>query len=214
MKEKYLPIGTVVLLKEATKKLMITGYCSARPEEADKVYDYVGLLFPEGNLAGDDVALFNHDQIGIIVYMGLVDDEFKQLEKKIKSVFSNDNVGLTMLDTNKVNEEPVLAPFTPDNINNIVSQIKSNVEAFSTVSEPTAFNEEVLKKPDFQMPSLSGKNIKTDEKTEKKNIIEEKGNEEIDTSDLDGQPVLQLQPIFDNELSSGSVQVENELFRL
>ena len=28
MKEKYLPIGTVVLLKGATKRLMITGYCS------------------------------------------------------------------------------------------------------------------------------------------------------------------------------------------
>ena len=32
MKEKYLPLGTVVLLKEATKRLIITGYCSMLPD--------------------------------------------------------------------------------------------------------------------------------------------------------------------------------------
>ena len=77
MKEKYLPIGTVLLLKDATKMLMITGYCSSTPEDPNKVYDYVACLFPEGGLAGDEVALFNHDQIGTITHMGLDNDEFK-----------------------------------------------------------------------------------------------------------------------------------------
>ena len=87
MKEKYLPIGTVLLLKEATKMLMITGYCSSTPEDPNKVYDYVACLFPEGGLAGDEVALFNHDQIGTIVHMGLDNDEFKELDKKIKIAY-------------------------------------------------------------------------------------------------------------------------------
>ena len=42
MKEKYLPIGTVVLLKDATKRIMITGYCSSIPEDVEKLYDDVG----------------------------------------------------------------------------------------------------------------------------------------------------------------------------
>ena len=39
MEEKYLPIGTVVLLKEATKRVMITGYASISPDTGDKVFD-------------------------------------------------------------------------------------------------------------------------------------------------------------------------------
>ena len=84
MREKYLPIGTVVLLKDATKRLMITGYCSAKPEEVDKVYDYVGMLFPEGNLVGDEVALFNHDQITEILYMGYKNEEEIEFKDKLR----------------------------------------------------------------------------------------------------------------------------------
>ena len=72
MKEKYLPIGTVVLLKDATKRLMITGYCSMLQTDQTKVYDYIGCLFPEGNLVGEEVALFDHEQIAAVSHLSLI----------------------------------------------------------------------------------------------------------------------------------------------
>ena len=65
---KYLPLGTVVLLRGATKKLMITGYCSADVEKMDTIY-------PEGFLSFDQTCLFNHNQIGKIYHLGYKDEE-------------------------------------------------------------------------------------------------------------------------------------------
>ena len=89
MKEKYLPIGTVVLLKDASKHLMITGYCSSTPEDPEKFYDYVSMLFPEGALAGEGVALFDHDQIEKIFFEGFVDEEEVQFKEKLNRIVVN-----------------------------------------------------------------------------------------------------------------------------
>ena len=37
--EKYLPIGSVVMLKGGTKRVMITGFCTVPNEDKEKVYD-------------------------------------------------------------------------------------------------------------------------------------------------------------------------------
>ena len=37
MRDKYLPIGSVVLLKGGTKKVMITGFCSIAEENQEKI---------------------------------------------------------------------------------------------------------------------------------------------------------------------------------
>jgi hypothetical protein len=37
MREKYLPIGTVVLLKGGKKRAMITGFCSVAQENQDAI---------------------------------------------------------------------------------------------------------------------------------------------------------------------------------
>jgi len=66
MSEKFLPIGTVVLLKGAEKRIMITGFCTYVDDEQKTMYDYCGCLYPEGVLASDQVAIFNHDQIPIL----------------------------------------------------------------------------------------------------------------------------------------------------
>ena len=63
---KFLPAGSVVLLEGATKRLMITGFCTMAAEEAEGVmYDYSGCMYPEGMISSDQNALFNHDQIEI-----------------------------------------------------------------------------------------------------------------------------------------------------
>ena len=63
MKERFLPIGTVVLLNGGTKKVMITGFCSVAEDSPDKMWDYRGCPYPEGVLASEGVALFDHGQI-------------------------------------------------------------------------------------------------------------------------------------------------------
>ena len=59
MNKKFLPIGTVVLLKGGVKKLMITGFMSVEKENINKAYDYCGCLYPEGVLSSNNSFLFN-----------------------------------------------------------------------------------------------------------------------------------------------------------
>lgn len=75
MSNKFLPIGSVVLLKGATKKLMITGFCMADKNNNQQKYDYCGCLFPEGIMDTDKMALFNHQQIDKIFYLGYSNEE-------------------------------------------------------------------------------------------------------------------------------------------
>ena len=86
--ERYLPIGTVVMLKGGTKRLMIIGFCSFAGENESVMYDYSACMYPEGVLTTDQTALFNHDQIESIYYTGLIDDEEKQFKQNLKTLVS------------------------------------------------------------------------------------------------------------------------------
>lgn len=88
MKEKYLPIGTVVTLKDATKKIMIIGYCPVEKEHS-QMYDYSACLYPEGVIDSNRMLLFNHDQIATIHFIGLEDEEQKQNNDKLKVLVNN-----------------------------------------------------------------------------------------------------------------------------
>ena len=89
MKEKYLPIGTVVLLKGGKKRAMITGFCSVAQENQDKIYDYSGCVYPEGYLSSNQVCLFDHDQIEKIFFVGFEDDEEKRFKDKLNTIVAN-----------------------------------------------------------------------------------------------------------------------------
>ena len=80
---RFLPVGTVVLLKGAKKRLMITGFCSFDEAKKDKAYDYTGCLYPEGIISSKQMALFNHSQIDKIYHLGLQDEEEKQFKQKL-----------------------------------------------------------------------------------------------------------------------------------
>jgi hypothetical protein len=81
--EKYLPIGSVVILKNATKRIMITGFASMSPETGDAVYDYSGCMYPEGFFDYNQVCVFNHEDIAQLFSKGYVDDEQVAFEKKL-----------------------------------------------------------------------------------------------------------------------------------
>ena len=91
MNEKYLPIGTIVTLKGATKKIMIIGYLPMTKE--DVVYDYSACIFPEGVISTEQTAVFNHNQIDKIFCIGFSDEEEKnfktELNKKTSEVNNN-----------------------------------------------------------------------------------------------------------------------------
>ena len=90
MFEKTLPIGSVVLLKNATKRLMILGYCRYKAGDQTKIYDYCGCTYPEGFISPEKTAIFDHEDIAQIYALGFQNDEqilFRQrlievLEKK------------------------------------------------------------------------------------------------------------------------------------
>ena len=78
MQIKTLPIGTVVQLGNMKQKVMIVGRQQINNEEDGRVYDYSGYLYPQG-MDGDDVYLFDADQIVLVYHLGYQDlDEIHQ----------------------------------------------------------------------------------------------------------------------------------------
>ena len=86
MRDKYLPIGSVVLLKGGTKKVMVTGFCSIAEENQEKIYDYCGCIYPEGYLSSDEICLFDHDQIAEISFIGFENEEEKEFKESLVEV--------------------------------------------------------------------------------------------------------------------------------
>lgn len=84
---EFLPIGTIITLKNGNKRIMICGRLQER-EDDHKIFDYVACLYPEGILAPDELFLFNNEDIDQVHYIGMQDaeefqfNEFLQKNKK------------------------------------------------------------------------------------------------------------------------------------
>ena len=79
-----LPIGSVVLLKNSQKRVMIIGVCQKSIGEAEEqLWDYAGCVYPEGYMGPDKSFLFNNDQIERIYALGYQDEE--QVAFKVKA---------------------------------------------------------------------------------------------------------------------------------
>ena len=87
--EKFLPIGTVVMLNGGAKRVMITGFCTIASDDNSTMYDYCGCLYPERVVSSDKNLLFNHNQIAKIYALGYSDDEEKNFKVKLKEVLAN-----------------------------------------------------------------------------------------------------------------------------
>lgn len=72
--KKFLPIGSVVLLKESQKRIMIVGV-KQKQANSDKVWDYSACLYPEGILDPEKLFLFDTEQIERLYFIGLQDGE-------------------------------------------------------------------------------------------------------------------------------------------
>lgn len=137
MKEKYLPIGTVVLLKGGKKRAMITGFCSVAQENQDKIYDYSGCVYPEGYLSSNQVCLFDHDQIEKIFFVGYEDDEEKSFKDKLNTIVSN-------LESQAKDEEAVEETTEHESLDEtpVSEEVNESLEAPIAISEtPVEFGE-------------------------------------------------------------------------
>lgn len=90
--EKYLPLGTVLMLKGGKKKLMITGFCAVSKEKEGIIYDYIGCLYPEGIITTDKNIVFNHSQIERLYAIGYSDDEEKKFKENLNNVLNNKKI--------------------------------------------------------------------------------------------------------------------------
>lgn len=84
MFERTLPIGSVVLLKGANKRLMIIGYCKYKAGDDETIYDYAGCVYPEGFMSPETTALFNHEQIDKIFALGYQNRQRFEFEPKLQ----------------------------------------------------------------------------------------------------------------------------------
>ncbi len=89
MFQGLLPIGSVVLLKDSTKRVMIIGVCQKGGSDPDKIWDYAGVVFPEGYMAADKVFLFDTEQIGQIYQIGYLDVESINFKNKADEAIKN-----------------------------------------------------------------------------------------------------------------------------
>lgn len=99
MKNRFLPIGTVVRLKGGKTEIMITSYCiipngseivnGEKKKPKRKIYEYGACIFPTGIMDTNTSLGFNHDQIEEIVHMGLENNTYKEFNKVLNANYDN-----------------------------------------------------------------------------------------------------------------------------
>ncbi len=98
MYERLLPLGSIVLVRNAQKRVMITGRIQARAGDST-VYDYSGCLYPEGLLAPGQLLFFNHNAIAQLFFVGYQDEEEfayrAQKLAKLGELYVNDQGGIS-----------------------------------------------------------------------------------------------------------------------
>lgn len=80
----YLPLGSIVLLKGATKKLLIIARAlNVKREDHIYFFEYGAVAYPEG-LTGDQMAYFNHADISKVIFEGYSDVENENIIETIQ----------------------------------------------------------------------------------------------------------------------------------
>ena len=83
MEDKYLTLGSVVMLKGGKKAVMVIGYFPIPKDDQSKMYDYMACLFPEGVLDTDKNIVFNNDDVDQVIFRGLDNEESSTFTEKL-----------------------------------------------------------------------------------------------------------------------------------
>ena len=85
----FLPVGSIVRLKDATMRLIVIGYTPIEKGKVE-VWDYLGAIWPMGVITSDKNLLFNRDQVEEVIFEGYSDSaelEFRtKLEQAVKEI--------------------------------------------------------------------------------------------------------------------------------
>ena len=83
---EFLPVGSVILLKGASRPVVIIGF-TAKEDDSDTIWDYVGCAYPFGVMGKEENLLFQRDNIEKVIFKGYSDEEgnkyLKLLEESI-----------------------------------------------------------------------------------------------------------------------------------
>lgn len=82
-KQELLALGSIVVLNGGYKKLMIIGRMQLHGKE-EKLWDYLGVLYPEGYLGDNYKFLFNNEDISEVIFEGYSDLEDETLKLALK----------------------------------------------------------------------------------------------------------------------------------
>ena len=85
--KELLPIGSIVLLKDGEKRLMIDGVMQSNEGGNGEEYDSLGVLYPEGHIGDQFQYLFNHEDIDKIIFRGYEDEERDSFIKKLTAFY-------------------------------------------------------------------------------------------------------------------------------
>lgn len=82
---EFLPIGSVVILKDKNKEVMIIGYLS-NVSNNKETYDYCGCIWPIGYTNPNMITLFNRCDIEQIENLGFSNNIQKQFSKVLNTL--------------------------------------------------------------------------------------------------------------------------------
>lgn len=81
-----LPIGSIILLKGGKKRMMVFGVKQTKSDTGE-MFDYIGVIYPEGNIGQQGQFLFNHDDIEKIFFRGYDDEERAIFVDKLENYY-------------------------------------------------------------------------------------------------------------------------------
>lgn len=123
MNIRYLPIGSVIKLKNNNKSIMITGYYSVEYARDLEIYDYSGCAYPEGVMIKSSCCSFNQSDIKEVLFEGYKTDEYKtltnglnEIDEEIMTGGEPQEIVLDELDSDKekINEDKSFKHYTFD----------------------------------------------------------------------------------------------------
>ena len=87
---ELLPIGSVVMLKNGERPVMIYGVCQT-DDETGKEYDYISVIWPEGNLGSDSSFLFDREDIDKLLFRGAEGVDRDSFIEKLAAFYASQN---------------------------------------------------------------------------------------------------------------------------
>lgn len=91
MNNQLLPIGSVVTLEGAEKKLMVMGVFPA-DSDSGKIYDYIAVPYPEGYIDNETMFLFMHKDIQTVEYLGFINAEHQSFRVQLFAELEKENI--------------------------------------------------------------------------------------------------------------------------